>query len=212
MKNLSPDLKLGIGIILLLLVVTTLAVLQRGSEETFPTLSSISSAPDGALALKLWVKELQYKVDEQVLTTFAPPEDASILFMLEPLFPTEGEMNAVDEWVEAGGTLIAIGENYGMFSLIDHYDFYFSYLPSNDGAPVNETPLLDSPSSLELNNAKVRIALASERDDYVTLVSFQDKPVLVSFEQGKGRVILGTLTKSFTNAGLKLPGNFSKGT
>jgi hypothetical protein len=207
MKNLSPDLKLGIGIILLLVVVTTFAVLQRGSQETFPPLSSISSAPDGALALKLWVKELRYNVDEQVLTTFAPPQDASILFMLEPLFPTEGEMNAVDEWVNDGGTLIAIGENYGMFSLIDHYKFYFNYLPNTDGVPDNETPLLDSPSAFEMRNAKVRMALGSERDDYVTLVSFQDKPVLVSFEQGKGRVILGTLTQSFTNAGLKLPGN-----
>jgi hypothetical protein len=116
-------------------------------------------------------------------------------------------MRAVDTWVEEGGTLIAIGENYGMFSLIDHYQFYFTYLPQNDGALANETPLLDSPSALDLKNAKVNIALGSERDDYVTLVSFQDRPVLVSFEQGKGRVILGTVTQAFTNAGLKQAGN-----
>jgi hypothetical protein len=207
MKNLSPDLKLGIGVILLLVVVTTFAVLQRGNEETFPTLSSASSTPDGALALKLWVRELKYKVDEEVLANFAPPKDSSILFMLEPLFPTEADMNAVDKWVEDGGTLIAIGENYGMFSLIDHYKFYFHYLPKNDGTLANETPLLDSPPALDLKNTKARIALSSERDDYVTLVSFQDQPVLVSFEQGKGRVILGTVTESFTNAGLKQAGN-----
>lgn len=207
MKTLSLDLKLGIGIILLLVVITTLAALQRGTEETYPTLSSISSAPDGALALKLWVQELKYNVDEEVLANFAPPEDASVLFMLEPQFPTEADMTAVDTWVEGGGTLIAVGERYGMFSLIDHYKFYFNYLPNNDGSLSNETPLLDSPSALELNNTKVGIALGSERDDYVTLVSFQHQPVLVSFEQGKGRVILGTVTQAFTNAGLKQPGN-----
>lgn len=207
MKNLSPDLKLGIGVVLLLVVVTAFAVFQRGSEESYPTLSSISSTPDGALALKLWLAKLKYNVDEEVLSNFAPPEDSAILFMLEPLFPTEADMNAVDQWVEDGGTLIAIGKRYGMFSLIDHYKFYFNYLPNTDGMPSNETPLLDSPSTLDLKNTKVDIALGSERDDYVTLVSFQDRPVLVSFEQGKGRVILGTVTESFTNAGLKKTGN-----
>jgi hypothetical protein len=109
--------------------------------------------------------------------------------------------------VEDGGTLIAIGQRYGMFSLIDHYKFYFNYLPNNEGALSNETPLLVSPSALNLKNTRAGIALGSGRDDYVTLVSFQNQPVLVSFEQGKGRVILGTLTESFTNAGLKQTGN-----
>lgn len=207
MKTLSPDLKLGLVVILLLVAVTTFAVIQRGSEEKFPALSSASSAPDGALALKMWVKALKYNVDEDVLANFAPPKDSSILFMLEPQFPTEADMNAVDTWVKDGGTLIAIGERYGMFSLIDHYKFYFNYLPNNDGTPSNETPLLDSPAGLDLKNVKAGIALGSDRDDYVTLVSFHDQPVLVSFEQGKGRVILGTVTQAFTNAGLKQNGN-----
>ncbi len=207
MKKLSLDARLGIGIILLLIVVTTFATLQRGTGEQYPVFSSISPAPDGALALKLWVKELRYNVNEDVLANFAPPEDASIMFMLEPLFPTEEELAAVDEWVEDGGTLIAIGERYGMYSLIDHYKFFFSYLPDNTGVPSNETPLLDSPSALDLSNMNIRIALGSDRGDYVTLISFQDQPVLVSFEQGEGRVILGTVTQAFTNAGLKLPGN-----
>jgi len=207
MKNLSRDARLGIGIVLLLMIVSAFAATQRKTEQEYPKLSSISPAPNGALALKLWVKELQYNVDEQVLTNFAPPEDSSILLMLEPLFPTEEDMSSVDEWVEQGGTLIAIGEQYGMFSLTDHYEFFFSYLPNNSGTPSNETPLLDSPSSLDLKNAKVNIALDSDRDDYVVLVSYQNQPVLVSFEQGEGRVILGTIANSFTNAGLKQAGN-----
>ena len=170
MKKLSPDVKLGIGIILLLVIITTFAVLQRGTKKVYPTLSSISPAPDGALALKLWVEELKYGVDDEVLTNFAPPKDTSIVFMLEPLFPTEDELASVDQWVEDGGTLIAIGEQYGMYSLIDHYKFYFNYLPKTDGTPSNETPLMDSPSTLDLNNAKVRIALGSDRNVYVTLV------------------------------------------
>ena len=207
MKPLSRDAKLGIGILLILVVVTAFAAVQGQTGPEYPELSTLSSAPNGALALKLWVKELKYSVEEQVLVNFSPPENTSILFMLEPLFPTEGEMESVDDWVEEGGTLIAIGEGYGMYSLIDHYKFSFSYLPDNSDPPASETLLLNSPSALDLKNAKVNIALDTERDDYVVLVAYQGQPVLVSFEQGNGRVILGTVAESFTNAGLKQNGN-----
>ena len=205
--RLSRDSRLGIGLVVLLVLITALAATQKETQKEYPVLSTLSSAPNGARALKLWVQELNYDVDEQVLAEFEPPEDASILFMLEPLFPTEGEMGSVDTWVEEGGTLIAIGEAYGMLSLVDHYEFFFNFLPANSESPVIEAPLLLSPSTFELTNARVRLALDSERDDYVTLVTYAGQPVLVSFEQGKGRVILGTLSQSLTNAGLKEGGN-----
>lgn len=207
MKTLPRDAKLLIGILLLLVTVTVFAATQQKSEQTYPVLSSLSSAPDGALALKLWMRELKYNVAEDVLANFAPPKNTSILFMLEPLMPTESDMKSVDQWVENGGTLILIGEQYGMFSVVDHYEFFFDYLPDTTGRPAMTEPLLLSPSKLDLGNAHIHIALDSKRDDYVTLISYQGKPVLVSFEQGKGRVILGTITESFTNAGLKLAGN-----
>ncbi|HSB01111.1 MAG TPA: DUF4350 domain-containing protein [Anaerolineales bacterium] len=207
MKSLSRDTKLAIGILVTLFIMTALAATQQRGEQQLPTLSSLSSAPNGALALKLWVKELQYKVDEQALENFIPPKDVSILFALEPLFPTESEMQPLDDWVEAGGTLIAMGDQYGMYLLLDHYQFTLRYLSEKSGVPASETPLLDSPAALDLQNAKVRAILQSKRDDFVVLAAYQGQPVLVSFEQGKGRVILGTVSESFTNAGLKQAGN-----
>src|SRR5207247_5378976 len=103
------------------------------------------------------------------------------------------------EWVEACGTLIVIGEEYCMYSLIDHYQFTFNYLSDQSGVPTNETALFDSPAAPDLKNAKVKFSLASDRNDFVVLVADKGEPVLVSFEQGKGRVILGTTTESFTN-------------
>lgn len=207
MKVLSRDSKLGIGLVLLLIFVTVLAATQKEVQQEYPKLSSLSSAPEGALALKLWVQALRYDVDEQALAEFVPPQETAILFMLEPIFPTEDELKALDQWMESGGTLIAIGEAYGMYSLIDHYDFSFNFLPASSQSPVLAAPLLLSPEAFELSHAKVRLALASERDDYVTLITYDNKPVLVSFEQGEGRVILGTLTQPFTNAGLRESGN-----
>ena len=207
MKSLSRDTRLAIGILILLVLVTTFAALQQETQQRYPPLSSLSSAPDGALALKLWVQELQYVVNEQVLGNFVPPEDASILLMLDPILPAESELQAVDDWVEVGGTLIAIGEQYGMYSLVDHYRFSLSYLSEQNTVPARETPLLSSPSAMDLKNTKVSFALHSEREDFVVLVTHQGEPVVVSFEQGQGRVILGTVAGSFTNAGLKQPGN-----
>jgi hypothetical protein len=207
MKNLSRDTKLAMGILAVLVLVTIFAAIQQKTQRQYPPLSSLSSAPDGALALKLWVKELQYDVDEQVLADFAPPKDAAILLMLDPLLPAESEMQAIDDWVDAGGTLIAIGEQYSMYSLVDHYQFGLDYLVDQSAMPASEAPLLGSPAVLDLKNVKVRFALQSDRDDFIVLVAYQGQPVVVSFEQGKGRVILGTIAESFTNAGLKKLGS-----
>jgi hypothetical protein len=206
MKNLSRDSKLAIGILLLLVLVTIFAAIQGGAEQGYPLLSSLSSAPDGALALKLWMKELQYTVDEQVLENFIPPPKTSILLMLEPLSINESELQAVDDWVEAGGTLIAIGDQSSR-AVMDHYQFTFSYLLDPEGRPANVTPLFSSPSAVDLGNTAVKLALRSERDDFVVLVAQGGEPLVVSFEQGQGRVILGTMIESFTNAGLKEAGN-----
>ena len=207
MKNLSRDTKLAIGILILLVLVTTFAALQREAEQQYPPLSSLSSAPDGAVALKLWLRELQYEVDEQVLSNFIPPRDVSILLMLDPVLLAENEMRAVDDWVESGGTLIAMGEQYSMYSLVDHYQFGLNYLPDQSSVPVNQTPLFGSPPAVDLKNAKASYALESERDDFIVLVAYQGQPLVISFEQGEGRVILGTIVGSFTNAGLKKAGN-----
>lgn len=206
MKNLSRDTKLTIGILLLLILITIFAAIRGRKEQEYPSLSSLSSAPDGALALKLWMKELHYNVDEEVLANFIPPKTTSILLMLEPLSPTESDMQAVDDWVEAGGTLIAIGGQYSL-PVLDHYQFNLSYLFDPDGTPDNTTPLFRSPAPVNVKTTRVKFGLHSERDDFVVLVAYKGEPVIVSFEQGKGRVILGTMIESFTNAGLKASGN-----
>ncbi len=189
------------------MVVTVFAALQKQTKQQYPALSTISSAPDGALALKLWVQDLHYKVDETVLESFTPPGNASILFVLEPIFPAEEELQAIEEWVKEGGTLIAIGEQYGMYSLVEHFDFDFSYLADPTSEAAIETPLVESPAVPALSNLRPRVGLRSTRNDYVVLATKKGEPVLVSFDQGKGRVILGTVPAAFTNAGLKQAGN-----
>lgn len=207
MNKFSRDTKLAIGILVILVLVTVVAAIRAGTQQQHPPLSSLSPAPNGALALKLWFEELGYNVDEQVLTSFLPPKGVSTLFILEPLFPTEDELQVLDDWVDAGGTVIAIGNGYGMYSLIDHYEFDFTYLEGQGGVPARPVPFFDSPSTLDLQNVRARVGLQSQRDNLIPLLTYQGDPILISFEQGNGRVILGTIIESFTNAGLKRAGN-----
>jgi hypothetical protein len=207
MRGLSRDARLSIGILVLLVAVTIFAAVQKKTEQQYPALSSISPAQDGALALKRWVKDLHYPVDETVLESFIPPREASILFVLEPMLPADQELKALDDWVKDGGTLIAVGEQYGMYTLAGHFDFDFSYLADQAAETTVETPLVESPAIPALKNLTARVGLHSSRDDYVVLATKEGEPVLVSFEQGKGRVILGTVPAAFTNAGLKQAGN-----
>jgi hypothetical protein len=207
MKSISRDTKLVIGILILLVAVTVFAALQKQARQQHPALSTLSSAPEGALAFKLWVQDLHYNVDEAVLENFIPPKNASILFVLEPMFPAEEELQAIEDWVKGGGTLIAIGEQYGMYTLAGHFGFEFSYLADPSTAAAIETPLVESPAVPALANLKPRVGLRSTRNDYVVLATKTGEPLLVSFEHGQGRVILGTVPAAFTNAGLKQAGN-----
>jgi hypothetical protein len=94
-----------------------------------------------------------------------------------------------------------------MYLLLDHYQFTFDYLADGNGVPARESALFASPAAFDLKNVQVETVLQSERDDFVVLAAYRGQPVLVAFEQGKGRVILGTVSEPFTNAGLKEAGN-----
>jgi hypothetical protein len=86
---------------------------------------------------------------------------------------------------------------------MDHYDFFFDYDPNDNDLVRISAPLFLSPSNFAPDKLQTHIILGTQRDDYVTQMTKQGAPALVSFEQGDGRVILGTLTHPFSNAGLK---------
>ena len=66
-----------------------------------------------------------------------------------------------------------------------------------------ETPLLTSPALTSKIPVPTDIVLVAERTDFVPILSAAGRPVAVSFERGKGRVILSTTPDLFANAALK---------
>jgi hypothetical protein len=200
----SRDTLLASGLLLLLLAVTVLAALAEGREEAaMPDLASFSNGPSGARALRLWLDEEGYSTDDSSEAVFALPGEATLALILEPQLPgiTEDEWPALDAWVEAGGTLVLLGEGFGAALSLGHYEVEISYT-SPQAEPSFAAPLLASPPFVP-SALRPRATLQTARADAVTLLAAGEEALLVAFTQGNGLVILGTVTYPLTNAGLK---------
>jgi hypothetical protein len=205
--RLSRDGWLGLGLAFLLIVVMTAAALQQRKAETTPYLST-SAAPSGALALKLWLGQLNYQVLDDAVETFEPPRGTDILLMIHPLVEvTFAEFKSINTWVENGGTLIVAGDTLPARNVFFYYDFNREFLPATSPSLAAGTPLLASPPQVDPVELNALYALTSERHDFVTHIAMEGHPIVISFEQGRGRVILSTTAYPFSNLGIQKAGN-----
>ncbi len=205
--KLSRDGWLGLGLISLLVAVMMASALQKGNTEDIPYLSS-SSNPTGTLALKLWLGDLKFKVLEPRLESYAPPADADLVLVLAPLTElTDRDLEALDAWVKKGGTLVLAGDTPAARYGFEHFKFSRGLLPVTSPPLAAHTPLLDSPPQTDSATLDTDFYLTSERTDFVTHIAMDGRPIIVSFDEGQGRVILSTAAYPFSNLGLKDHGN-----
>ena len=201
--KLSRDGWLGIGILLMLIAVTSAAVLQQNKESEIAYLST-SSEPNGALALKLWLSDLGYQSATSSQTVFEPSQSIKTIFVLQPIMPiSESEWEIFDQWLQAGGTLIIAGDNLPSADAMEHFDFSVIYLQNEAAELLVATPILKSPSFASSVPLKTNRALSATRTDFVPLLSVDGFPVIVFFDEGKGRVILSATPYLFSNLALK---------
>lgn len=207
MKQLSRDSWLAIGLFVVLLLVTVAAAIQQTREKGPPPLASFSSAPDGARALWLWLAELDYSVSDEASKVFHLPRETSLMLILEPFTEvTPNEWQTIDQWVEDGGALVLAGDQWGTALAVRHYEFNLRYLPPSISKLTTQTPLLVSPPATPAN-VQTQAYFETSRDDFVTHLAVENKPVILSFEREAGRVILCATPFPFSNAGLKEQGN-----
>lgn len=201
--KLSQDGWLGIGILLALILVTSAAVLQQTREVEIPYLST-SSAPTGTLALKLWLDELGYSSPIASPATFKPDESIKTIFILQPIeLISDSEWKLVDDWVENGGALILAGDNIQTDVAMDHFGFSRTYLQSQAAEITPAAPILNSPVINSRVSVKTNFGITASKTDFIPLMSAHGLPVILSFEQGEGRVILSSTPYVFSNLALK---------
>jgi hypothetical protein len=207
MRRLSRDTWLALGLVTALVITTVVAVIWQTSKAALPALSSGSNGREGARALRLWLEQKGYKISTQSDTEYYPPADADLIFVLEPSYDADdSHWQALDAWVEAGGSLIVAGDGWEVDEIFKHFEFnthdWGSY-----GEVTVQSPLLSSPPIEDLSHLILSSAFTTNRDDWIVLLAVDSTPVLITFRQGQGRVILASFVYPLTNAGLKEPGN-----
>lgn len=210
MINVSRDTWLTLLLLLALVAVSGAATFwQLRGETDHPPLASFSTQPDGGRALWLWLEALGYRPHDTTPGTFAVPHDADLALILEPQLPgiTEAEWTTLNRWVEEGGTLLLAGEGFGTATSMQYHGFDVTYVDEEEREVTPGSPFLTSPPVGPLENAQTGAVLSADREDYTTLLTAGDQPVMVSFTHGQGTILLSTLTYPFSNEGLKQSGN-----
>ncbi|MBI5351127.1 MAG: DUF4350 domain-containing protein [Chloroflexi bacterium] len=201
--KLTRDGWLGISVLLMLIVVTVAAVLLQSQAPVIPYLST-SSDPSGTLALKLWLKELGYPSAESSQTAFEFPQNVKTIFIIQPILAvSEKEWKFIDQWLETGGMVVIAGDTPQSFDAMDHFDFSAAYLKNKAVELLAAAPILSSPSFASKVAIETNFTLKTTRTDFTPLLSADGSPVIVSFEQGKGRVVLSSTPYLFSNLALK---------
>lgn len=210
MRRLSRDSWLALLLIVLFTAVTALAILQETrANQQAPPLASFSSQPDGARALWLYLEQMGVAVRNPTLDDFTISSAYDVLLLLAPQTAvTPPEWRVIEGWVEQGGTLILVGDDFFTNQALDYFGFRLSYTGDEATAVFPQTPLLTTPPLPADAALTTTYALQSSRDDYVTHYATADgRPVVVSWAQGDGRIIVSANPTPFTNAGLSAANN-----
>lgn len=209
MRRLPPDVWLTLGLILLFTGISLVAARQGLQAPAAPPLASFSTAPDGARLLSDWLKALAYPIDATQPAEFAPPAGVGVVLLLEPTVAvTAIEWELLDAWVADGGALLIAAESTGAGqAALAHFDFEVRWTYPENTADRPLTPLLAGPLDWDSADTRPGATLDTSRADFITHLAAEGQPTLVSFESGKGRVFLSTLTFPFSNLGLQQPGN-----
>ncbi|MEZ4674984.1 MAG: DUF4350 domain-containing protein [Caldilineaceae bacterium] len=140
---------------LALLALLFLFVLLQGAPDEPQPYDPTSAAPDGLLALHLWLADMGYTVTEVNDSKFAVTAESALLIILPTRYAyTEEEAAAVEQWIVAGGTAVMIGPNRADDALIARFGVQ----------PGETTPLLSevTPQQPIFDSALTAIDLTGE--------------------------------------------------
>ena len=187
-----------------MIVAALLFIRGPSSDENIP--SVYSAASGGCKAAFLLLQESGYQVQtwEQPLRDL-PDGKGKTLILVEPAaFTAHEEKQKLESFLKSGGRLIAAGRFAGFFLPTNQVEF--DPLSSTTWRPISALSL--SP----ITRAAPQITLAPQAywrpgSGAVGLYGESDKPVVIEYKIGEGRVIWVSAPDPLTNAGLKELGN-----
>jgi len=196
------DVFISLGLLLVLVLIAVGSGVRASQNAEKPPYSSLSTAPNGTSALRAWLESMDAEILPEALPAFEPPEAARLIFMFEPFNITKDEIVLLDDWVRRGNTLVATGTSQGFRLLAEYYGFSLYIASETTRQAAFQNPLLALPQANAAIPTNTRFALSASHTNYVTYLGNQAHPVLVSFQHGRGRVVLSSAPYLFSNQGL----------
>ncbi len=200
--RLSRDTLLVIGLLALLVVVSTIAALNQPSEPPLP-LSIRSTAPGGTRAFRLWMEALGHRVDDRLLRSYRVPDGTDLVVIFEPTFSISvSDRRELERHVDSGGSVLLVGRQFPTVALAQELGIVTQPILSASGFTGPALPGFDSPLITSTVDYRPPQAIARDHPG-VTLLANASRPAAVALDQGRGRWIVTTAVGLFTNEGLR---------
>ena len=187
------------------LALVLLAVPPAGAR--LPPLTVYSTQPDGGRALRLWLEELRYAPMLLESVPFRVAKPVTTLLVLEPIsWFDDDELDQLERWVRAGGTLVAAGQGLIGAAPLRHFDFELRALPGEVELASPIGPLAASGGG-DLVTVRASDELAGLPAGAEAFLGDQGRVFGALLAVGAGRVVALSTPAVFSNAGLRNPAN-----
>lgn len=197
----NNELRLLVGVIAALAILTTLAVLFLPQPPDNTRASNRGGG--GTSLLREWLETAGYRA--VILPPGEPPSDFAsydALLVFAPDAPYPDDLTAdIAAWVNDGGRLIVAARGTTVNSLLAPYQ-----IEIGDERMIGRQLDLTAPTLTDPAFSEVRMPgpypVNTLRTDAAAHLALDGVPVLVSVEQGRGRVFVSGTLHPFTNDGL----------
>lgn len=193
------------GVLVLLIIVALTILPQDEAESEIPSTYSVQN--HGAKAAFLLLQESGYKVERWEQSPIALPSDPTntVLVLASPFrAPTRDEKNALQAYLSRGGKILATGANVSIYLPDAETEAEALQAPSpKDYQPQLLSPLTRS-GTIQMSPAAYWAGPSTS-----SLAHYADdgRPIVVSYEVGRGEVIWWGGNTPLTNAAIAKSGN-----
>ena len=203
--SVTRNLQLIASLLLLgLLIVFALLQSEPAAERPFDL---DSAGPGGLRALRLWLEEMGYTVEQTGNQTFALDAASDLLFVYPNAEPyTEDEALALERWVASGRTLVLIGPERDETALQSRFGVQLDFGSDLARTVAQQQPLLpEADAELQHDTPDSTTLDLAEAPQAVPVLAQANGPTVAVQTLGEGTIWHLSLQHTLTNQALGAP-------
>ena len=200
--SVTRNLQLIASLLLLgLLIVFALLQSEPTAERPFDL---DSAGPGGLRALRLWLEEMGYTVEQTGNQAFALDAASDLLFVYPNAEPyTEDEALALERWVASGRTLVLIGPERDETALQSRFGVQLDFGSDLARTVAQQQPLLpEADAELQHDMPASAVLDLTEAPQAVPVLAQTNGPTVAVQSMGQGTIWFLSLQHTLTNQAL----------